>query len=197
MFNVDLLYTLQLLGSLGILLTLPSPTVLLPTHQQITRAISDLIQTQAGAVKTQHDWWTLVYLLEGIGTGSNHQASGVPTWSPFHSAKVDSSSQTSDTRADTSTLPAASNSSNTVALFLEENLCKFDVLVEEGIRPHNPDIFFQCCKTLSDLVRSDVHVTPANFSACVHCIRTFSEVSSCGFALEHEASMGRLVAEWV
>ena len=43
-------------------------------------------------------------------------------------------------------------------------------------------------------MHSDVHVTPANFSACVHCIRTFSEVSSCGFALEHEASMGRLAS---
>ena len=133
-FNVD---SLQLLGSLGILLTLPSPTVLLPTHQQITRAISDLIQTQAGAMKTQHDWWTLIYILEGIGTGSN-QASGVPTWSPFHSAKVDSSSQTSDTQMDTPTLPAASNSSNAVALFLKENLCKFDVLVEGRYKATQP-----------------------------------------------------------
>jgi brefeldin A-resistance guanine nucleotide exchange factor 1 len=77
------------------------------------------------------------------------------------------------------------------AAFLE-SLSKFDVLVEESIEPHNPDIFFKCCKTLSDLVRGDVHVTAANFSVCVHCIRTFAEVSGCGLALEHEASMGRL-----
>ena len=71
------------------------------------------------------------------------------------------------------------------------SLNQFDLLVEESIRPHDPHIFFKCCETLSYLVRSDLHVTAPNFSSCVHCIRTFSEVSSCQLALEQEASAGR------
>jgi len=71
------------------------------------------------------------------------------------------------------------------------SLNQFDLLVEESIRPHDPHIFFKCCEMLSYLVRSDLHVTATNFSSCVHCIRTFSEVSSCQLALEQEASAGR------
>lgn len=183
----------QLLGSLGVLLTLPSPVnepYLLTTHQQITRAIADLIQSQAAAVKTQRDWQMLGYLLESIGTGSS-QLSGTATWSPFTSSgtehPVTSDLQKVESAPTGTTLAKSSN-----VLFIEA-LCKFDILVEECIKPHEPDIFFQCCKMMSDLVRSDVHVTAANFSTCVHCIRTFSEISSCKFALEHDASMGRLV----
>ena len=156
---------------------------LLTTHQQIASAIAELLQSQAGTVRTQCDWLMLVFLLESISTGATHS----PAWSPFSSnteAKAPHSTE------DTTALPGTQKSVE--ALFLEA-LNTFDLLVEEIIEPHAPEIFFKCCKTLSDLVRSDVYITAANFSVCIHCIRTFSEVSSCGFALEHDASIGRSV----
>jgi brefeldin A-resistance guanine nucleotide exchange factor 1 len=189
----------QLLGSL---LSLPSPVsqaYLLQTHQQIASAMSELIQTQASCVKTQRDWMMLLFVLECVGTGSNLTSLSTATWLPSLTSETgeittvaaSKSPETDpqDAPVEKPPLPAAVKTSN--AAFLE-SLSKFDVLVEESIEPHNPDIFFKCCKTLSDLVRGDVHVTATNFSVCVHCIRTFSEVSGCGLALEHEASMGRL-----
>ena len=147
-------------------------------------------------MKTQHDWMMLLFVLECIGTGSNLSSSSTTTWLPspgFETGEISiigSEPNPQDTQTDSTPLPAVVKTNN--AAFLE-SVSKFDVLVEESIEPHDPDIFFKCCKTLSDLVRGDVHVTAANFSVCVHCIRTFSEVSGCGLALEHEASMGRSV----
>ena len=142
----------------------------------------------------------LLFVLECVGTGSNLTSLSTATWLPsltsetgeITTAAASKSPETDpqDTPVERPPLPAAVKTSK--AAFLE-SLSKFDVLVEESIEPHNPDIFFKCCKTLSDLVRGDVHVTAANFSVCVHCIRTFAEVSGCGLALEHEASMGRSV----
>ena len=142
----------------------------------------------------------LLFVLECVGTGSNLTSLSTATWLPSltsetgeittAAASKPSETDPQDTPVERPPLPAAVKTSN--AAFLE-SLSKFDVLVEESIEPHNPDIFFKCCKTLSDLVRGDVHVTAANFSVCVHCIRTFAEVSGCGLALEHEASMGRSV----
>lgn len=160
------------------------------------------MQSQAGVVKTQHDWSMLLFLLESIGTGASH-SSNTPAWSPFNSADVDNTAtalQSSSTNIDSglsteteplelSRLPGSQKAINDTFLSI---LNTFDLLVEESIQPHEPNIFFKCCKTLSDLVRSDVHVTVANFSLCVHCVRTFSEVSSCGLALEYESSLRRL-----
>lgn len=144
----------------------------------------------------------LLFLLESIGTGASH-SSNTPAWSPFNSADVDNTAtalQSSSTNIDSglsteteplelSRLPGSQKAINDTFLSI---LNTFDLLVEESIQPHEPNIFFKCCKTLSDLVRSDVHVTVANFSLCVHCVRTFSEVSSCGLALEYESSLRRL-----
>ena len=176
---------------------------LLATHNQISSGISDLIQSQAGVVKTQRDWLVVLFLLERIGIGAT-QSSNAPIWSPFFGREVKNAVPTlkpSGSHSDGS-LPVETSPSVVSSLIATQNsvndqflsaLNKFDLLVEESIQPHEPDIFFKCCKTISDQVRSDVHVSAANFSMCVHCIRTFSEVSSCGLALEHEASMGRLV----
>ena len=184
----------QLLGSLRILLALPSPVAqpyLLATHQQVASAIAELIQTKAGCVKTQRDWTMLLFVLEVVGTGCG---SANNTWLPSLTEETTelsrSASESTETEPQSSKPDFSAATKTTNAAFLE-SLSKFDVLVEESIEPHDPDIFFKCCKTLSDLVRSDILVTAANFSACVHCIRTFSEVSGCGLALEHEASMGR------
>ena len=139
----------------------------------------------------------LLFVLECVGTGSNLASSSTATWLPSLTTETGEIStaatkspetEPGDTQVERPPLPAVLKTSNTAFL---ESLSKFDVLVEESIEPHNPDIFFKCCKTLSDLVRGDVHVTGANFSVCVHCIRTFSEVSGSSLALEHEASMGR------
>ena len=156
----------------------------------------------------------LLFVLECVGTGSNLTSLSTATWLPSLTSETgeittSTASKPSETDPDTPVerlpLPAtvtahslhppavmAPSVKTSNAAFLE-SLSKFDVLVEESIEPHNPDIFFKCCKTLSDLVRGDVHVTAANFSVCIHCIRTFAEVSGCGLALEHEASMGRSV----
>lgn len=161
------------------------------------------MQSQAGVVKTQHDWSMLLFLLESIGTGASHSSS-TPAWSPFNSTdmgntatalqssntNVDGSSLSTETEpSELSSLPGTQKGFNDTFLSI---LNTFDLLVEEMIQPHEPNIFFKCCKTLSDLVRSDVHVTVANFSLCVHCVRTYSEVSSCGLALEYESSLRRL-----
>ena len=185
-------FHLQLLGSLQILLTLPSPLPhphLLATHQQIASAIADLLQSQAGAVRSQQDWLMVVFLLESVGIGASTSATML-TWSPFSEMKTVSAITSSDSHhnTDKADVPTMQISSKTNFL---EALDTFDLLVEESIEPHAPEIFFKCCKTLSDLVRSDVYVTSTNFSLCIHCIRTFSEVSSCRLALEHEANMGK------
>ena len=192
-------YLIQLLGSLHILLTLPpaSQPYLLTTHKQIANAIAELIQLQAGVLKSHHDWLMLIFLLENIGTGMILPPSS-PPWSPLFGREAENSlvtTQTSSgTHADSSILfSTLSRTQESINHHFLSTLNTFDLLVEETIQPHEPDIFFKCCKTLSDLVRSDVHVTAANFSLCVHCIRTFSEVSSCELAMEYEASMGRLV----
>ena len=145
----------------------------------------------------------LVFLLENIGTGMILSPSS-PTWSSLFGREAENNPVTtstlSGTHADSSSLaietnpsllPTLSKTHKSINHHFLSTLNKFDLLIEETIQPHEPDIFFKCCKTLSDLVRSDVHVTAANFSLCVHCIRTFSEVSSCALALEHEANMGR------
>ena len=151
------------------------------------------------------DWLMLIFLLENIGTGMILPPSS-PAWSPLFGGEAESNpvttSTSSGTHADSGSLsgetnpalfPTFSKMHKSIHHHFRSTLNKFDLLIEETIQPHEPDIFFKCCKTLSDLVRSDVHVTAANFSLCVHCIRTFSEVSSCELALEHEANMGRLV----
>ena len=51
---------------------------------------------------------------------------------------------------------------------------------------HEPHAFFKSCETLAYLVRSDPYVTSANFSGCVHSIRTFSEISSSSYAIEYD-----------
>ena len=199
-------YLIQLLGSLHILLTLPpaSQPYLLTTHKQIANAIAELIQLQAGVLKSHHDWLMLIFLLENIGTGMILPPSS-PPWSPLFGREADNSLVTTQTSSGTHTdssisietspalFPALSRTQESINHHFLSTLNMFDLLVEETIQPHEPDIFFKCCKTLSDLVRSDVHVTAANFSLCVHCIRTFSEVSSCELAMEYEASMGWLV----
>ena len=189
-----LFFSAQLLGSLHILLALPSPVghpYLLATHKQIASAVAELIQTQAGSVKTQREWMMLLFVLECVGIGSNQSSSSLPMPAIWPPQSTTTNSIESNSQSDEPT-PLAATMKTSSALLLE-SLCKFDVLVEESINPHDPDIFFKCCKTLSDLVRSDVHVSAANFSVCVHCIRTFSEVSGCALAMEHEASAGRFV----
>ena len=138
---------------------------LVTTHQQIANAIAELLHSQAGTVRTQHDWLLLVFLLESVGTGTSHS----PSWSPL------SSNTEAKIPTDTTALPGTQKSVE--ALFLEA-LNTFDLLVEEIIKPHTPEIFFKCYKTLSDLVRSDVYITAANFSVCIHCVYAHSpEVS--------------------
>jgi len=66
------------------------------------------------------------------------------------------------------------------------SLNQFDLLVEEAIPVHEPHAFFKSCETLAYLVRSDPYVTSANFSGCVHSIRTFSEISSSSYAIEYD-----------
>ena len=140
----------------------------------------------------------LLFVLESVGIGSTQpsSSSSPPMLLPSETIGEQSiSTSTNSPESDSQNEPPATSApvaKSSSAAFVE-SLTKFDVLVEESIEPHDPDIFFKCCKTLSDLVRSDVHITAANFSVCIHCMRTFSEVSGCGLALEHEASMGRLV----
>ena len=66
------------------------------------------------------------------------------------------------------------------------SLNQFDLLVEEAIPAHEPHAFFKSCETLTYLVRSDPYVTSANFSGCVRCIRTFSEISATSTAMEYD-----------
>ena len=66
------------------------------------------------------------------------------------------------------------------------SLNQFDLLVEEAIPAHEPHAFFKSCETLAYLVRSDPYVTSANFSGCVRCIRTFSEISATSTAMEYD-----------
>ncbi len=66
------------------------------------------------------------------------------------------------------------------------SLNQFDLLVEEALPMHDPQSFFKMCESLSYLVRSERHITPANFGSCLRCIRIFSEVSASSAALDHD-----------
>ena len=146
----------------------------------------------------------LLLMLESIGSGVTQPAGIAASQSLPGAHKVShpaTDSKQCGTQVDgeppvetnQSALSTAAGTHNSVHDHILSTLNKFDLLVEESIQPHQPHVFFKCCETLSYLVRSDLHVTAINFSSCVHCIRTFSEVSSCGLALEHEANSGRLV----
>jgi len=42
---------------------------------------------------------------------------------------------------------------------------------------HDMRSLIKCCETLAFLVRDAAHITPHNFTSCVHAIRTFVEAS--------------------
>jgi hypothetical protein len=42
---------------------------------------------------------------------------------------------------------------------------------------HDTRSLMKCCETLAFLVRDAAHITPHNFTSCVHAIRTFVEAS--------------------
>ena len=66
------------------------------------------------------------------------------------------------------------------------SLNRFDLLIEDTLPVHEPHSFFKSCEALAYLVRNEPSVTSANFSSCVHCIRTFTEIGAGPGALEHD-----------
>ena len=66
------------------------------------------------------------------------------------------------------------------------SLNRFDLLVEETLPVHEPHAFFKSCEVLSYLVRNEPTMTSANFSSCLHCIRTFAEIAAGPWALDYD-----------
>lgn len=159
----------------------------------MANGIADLIQSQAGSIKQAQDWAVLLSMLESIGTGSIPVSKAMPKENDT-AAGEKNDPLNAEREASFRVGPPESKSLTGEQAWskpLLSSLCHFDLLVEESIQPHDPHIFFKCCETLSFLVRNDLHITTANFITCVHCIRTFSEISGCGLALEFEANSGQ------
>ena len=60
------------------------------------------------------------------------------------------------------------------------------MLNEDSLPVQDPESFFTLCDSLCHLVRDDGRVTANNFTAIVHTVRLFSEVTSSRTALEHD-----------
>lgn len=54
---------------------------------------------------------------------------------------------------------------------------QFEIALSSKITFHDSKALKKCCESLAFLVRDAAHVTPSNFEACVHAIRTFVEAT--------------------
>ncbi|KAJ8022774.1 Golgi-specific brefeldin A-resistance guanine nucleotide exchange factor 1 [Holothuria leucospilota] len=54
---------------------------------------------------------------------------------------------------------------------------QFEIVLSNKITFQDTKALKKCCESLAFLVRDAAHVTPANFEACVHAIRTFVEAT--------------------
>ena len=173
-------------------------------HKQASNGVTELIHSHAGTIKTPHDWSVFFTILEYTGTGLSQfspqgqvtmetvtmetgtQEVGVATTA---TEEIDFEARDEE-RTDSSTHQLASDwvwiSEPEGAQRPSISLNQFDLLIEEAMPVHEPHAFFKSCETLAYLVRSDPYVTSANFSGCVHSIRTFSEISSSSYAIEYD-----------
>jgi hypothetical protein len=56
-------------------------------------------------------------------------------------------------------------------------LNQYKIDLNEKLSQHDRRALIKSCETLSFLVRYAVYVTQENFGYCIHCIRTFIEVT--------------------
>ncbi|PIK37413.1 putative golgi-specific brefeldin A-resistance guanine nucleotide exchange factor 1 isoform X4 [Apostichopus japonicus] len=63
---------------------------------------------------------------------------------------------------------------------------QFEIALSSKITFHDSKALKKCCESLAFLVRDAAHVTPSNFEACIHAIRTFVEATVNGGKVSHE-----------
>lgn len=71
--------------------------------------------------------------------------------------------------------------------------CNGGSAISRMVATHDMRSLIKCCETLAFLVRDAAHITPHNFTSCVHTIRTFVEASVDG-GVRMDSSRGRQLA---
>ena len=206
----------QLLSSLRVLLTLPPPTLahLRDIHKQMANGIAELVHSHAGTIKSPLEWSILFTVLEYCGSGLSqygHRTTpghvAMETMPNTHDQEVGVAMTSEEITTDYPSAESCdssdqSDSANIVVPVppdwvwvsdveriqrpVMSSLNRFDLLVEETLPVHEPHAFFKSCEALASLVRNETTMTSANFSSCLHCIRTFVEIGASPWALEYD-----------
>ena len=171
------------MASLQTLHTLPPPTDTFTTslRRQLTNGIAELIRTHACQLQSPADWLTVFSLLEYAG-GMLPQLKppatvGVETPDLGEVGVAAGDEKEGECEVFGRQVWVAEELAVLVQQPIASGLSNFNVVVEESLPVHDPESFV-CCETLAFLVRSECLVSQSNFCMCVHCLRSFAEVSS-------------------
>ena len=177
---------LQLLSSLGVLLTLPPPAT---DHTpkdgtdhtprdvflQMASGLAQLALAHTASIKERRDWTIFFTLLEFAGTGLSLLSTPVATETSSHDeieedpavGATANESCDGEVKSDSSILDVVALVPEwTRVLESEETRSlqnSFDVLTEGGSPSHEPQAFFKCCESLAHIVRSEHSISAQNY----------------------------------
>jgi brefeldin A-resistance guanine nucleotide exchange factor 1 len=172
------------LTSLRILL-LMKPHVLHALSSEIAYGLHEFVRTNAANIHKSDDWFILFSLLEVVGAAAHPSPVFQSTNKPVHHSQsttnADSDSECSDCITTSTTDKGYTSDS--------EIYRRSDYIVvshnDFEINRNQYDKFFQhdrralnkSCEILSFLIHDVAYVTQENYEYCIHCIRTFIEVT--------------------
>ena len=204
--TLSICFSLQILSSLRVLLTLPPMDTPIKLLRQISNGLHEIVQSNSGHISSTSDWSILIAVMEACSAGARHLPrlmSDGPT--PFRDSPAPKGTETVDS------IPMAGSESEMSAVsrmaeldqFLstpqdfstllipadgkeQKSTNNFDVWPFEMLKWNDPISLFRSCETLAFLIRNERWITQENFACCIHAVRTFAEASSTREAIQYD-----------
>ena len=173
-----------MLTSLRILL-LMKLNVLHALSSEIAYGLHELLRTNAVNIHKSEDWFILFSLLEVVGAAAHpsplHQTTNKPIHHSQSQTHAESDSECSDCITTSTTDKGYTSDSEIYRRSdyivvshndFETNRNQYDKFFRHDRRALN-----KSCEILSFLIHDVAYVTQENYEYCIHCIRTFIEVT--------------------
>ena len=173
-----------MLTSLRMLLIM-KPHVLHELSSEIAYGLHELLRTNAANIHKSDDWFILFSLLEVVGAAAHPSPVLQSTNKPLHQsqsiANADSNSECSDCNS-TSTVDKGYASDSEIYrrsdyIVVSHNDFETNRNQQETFSQHDRRALNKSCEILSFLIQDVAYVTQENLEYCIHCIRTFIEVT--------------------